>query len=519
MRVGIVAAFVLASAGTAAAGTIHVPQDQGTIQLAVNNASDDDVIVVSPGLYKENVTSALNNVKFIGKSAVLDGNMAGTDGVCLTISGTGNLVQGFTFRNGTTQLQIDGTGARVLKCTFIDAQTDAILVNGVAGTQVVGCRFYGANGTTLSANAGSDSTLVQKCQFRQCGGQAIGITGNNVVVEACSFLNVDDSDAVSITGNFAVATGNKGTGISSSLVVVTGDDAVVEKNKGIQIGSDLASVDGARAGIRSNSGLFVGSGISVSNGVDSEVSSNRLTYSSSGISVAGNNVSVSSNSISYDYSGISVAGDNVVVASNKLYWIDGSDAIAVTGDAVSIKGNSIRLVIDDGDGIQLNLNATGGGTIEGNRLDDIAANGVSVSSDTVTIRGNKVSRCGTENESAFTIVGNNNTVDTNSAADSDNVGFRVNGDGNDFVKCVSKNAFADGFRVIAGSDGCTFAACSATGSGGEGFDNRGTNTDLQSGTFQKNRTDIANDTIGGSITIDPSVKFTTGGATTPQEVD
>ena len=114
------------------------------------------------------------------------------------------------------------------------------------------------------------------------------------------------------------------------------------------------------------------------------------------------------------------------------------------------------------------------------------------------------------------------SFESNTAVNSDNVGFLVEGNTNQFDSCVSKNANADGFRVATlASSGNVFDRCSATGSGGEGFDNRGVNTALPSGTYLKNRIDIANDMAGGA-TIPAgttNVNFDTGGIGQQPEVD
>ena len=60
-----------------------------------------------------------------------------------------------------------------------------------------------------------------------------------------------------------------------------------------------------------------------------------------------------------------------------------------------------------------------------------------------------------------------------------------------------------------------------TVSGGEGFDNHGTNTQLPSVTYLKNRIDIANDMIGGATILGglTNVNFDTGGIGVQPEVD
>ena len=260
----------------------------------------------------------------------------------------------------------------------------------------------------------------------------------------------------------------------------------------------------------------------IASGNSMSVTSNKLTNSGGGgVLFAGTQVTVSLNTILYAFStGINGSGDDASVTSNKISFTFG-DGILVSADNATISFNTVKHATDDADGIQLILNAAGGGTIEGNRVDDASGNGILLNSNNLTVRNNTVSRCGSENESGISITGNTNMFLSNTAVESDNVGFRVSGNQNTFDLCVSKDAGADGFRVLAGSDANVFDDCSATGSGGEGFDNRGTNTQLPSGTYLKNRIDIANDMIGGATILGglTNVNFDTGGIGVQPEVD
>ncbi len=90
-------AAMLLFAGAAAAGTLKVPADFATIQAAVDAAVPGDVIVVSKGVYAENVVVAVGGITLQGKNAVIDGRYAGN---CLDVTGDGVTVTGFTLANG-----------------------------------------------------------------------------------------------------------------------------------------------------------------------------------------------------------------------------------------------------------------------------------------------------------------------------------------------------------------------------------------------------------------------------------
>jgi parallel beta-helix repeat protein len=182
----------------------------------------------------------------------------------------------------------------------------------------------------------------------------------------------------------------------------------------------------------------------------------------------------------------------------------------------------IATTLDDSAGISASSNTTaGGGTIQGNKVSDCAASAFSLGTVyNLQVLSNSAVRCTQDSRGAFTVTGDGNTLLKNLSTESDNKGFIISGNGNTVTSCVAKNALADGFRVSSGT-GNTFTSCVATGCGGEGFDNRGTGTVLQGGTFLKNRIDIANDAIGGATIPGglATVKFKTGDALTQPEVD
>ena len=92
--------------------TIHVPQDQPTVQAAINAASNGDTVLVADGTYHE-------SINFLGKAitvksvdgaskTTLDGG--GTDTV-VTFSdgeGAGSVLEGFTVTNGYSQYSGSG---------------------------------------------------------------------------------------------------------------------------------------------------------------------------------------------------------------------------------------------------------------------------------------------------------------------------------------------------------------------------------------------------------------------------
>jgi hypothetical protein len=477
MRIAVAIAAVGALAASAAAATIRVPQDQPTIQAGVTAAATGDTVSVSKGTYFENVVVSTPGIRIVGKGVILDGNILGTDGDCLTVNAADVTVQGLTFRNGQTHIFVNATGLTVLKCTFQDANGDSI--NGTcSGGQVISSKFTGmsADGVDLTG----DTNTVSKCTLSRSGSRGILLTGNGNRVVSSSFLGMDDSNAVLITGDGAFISKNKASFVDSDCFSVTGNGAVVELNKGDRNDSRLVLVNGNSAVVQKNAG-------------------------------------------SYCQGGISVNGDNAMILSNKLSNLGSTDGISVVGAAFTVTGNTVATTWDDGDGISADSNAgAGGGLIEGNKVSDTAGWGFNL--DTilnVTVRNNSATRTGQDGRGGFNVIGDGNTLDQLKVLDAEGPGIYVEGAANVSTNLSVNKAMTDGIHVGGGA-GNSFDRCSATGCGGEGFDNRGTLTVLKNSEFHKNRIDLVNDVNGGatfSAALPASVKFDTGDATTQPEVD
>jgi hypothetical protein len=475
----VAASALLALAGTAVAGkTIKVPKDQPTIQAAVNAASSGDKINLNPGTYYENVVVATAGIRIEGpKEAILDGNIDGVDGDCITINAADVVVKGITFRHGRNQVVLSADDAEILSCTMKDAAEDGV-TGTASGTTITSLKFL-FTGSACVDLIGHDN-VVSKCTMTRVGSFGVRLVGADNEVISCTFAKVADNNAVFITG----------------------DNAVISKNKCTDGDLDCYRVDGLKALVDSNTG---------------ERTNGRL------IVVNGNDAAVKKNTGKFCRGGIRVVGDGAELLQNTLNNTVDDAAISVTGDKFDIKGNKINGTWNEADGISAS-SATpgGGGKLEGNNVNDAGDWGFDLDTiNGVTIVKNTATRCGTGGAGGFRVVGNDNSLDKSNATDSEGVGISIEGNDNSAKACNVKNSSTDGFHVNAGSTGNSFNDCDATNCGGEGFDNRGINTDLTKCTFSKNRIDIANDHVNGATFAGglDGAKFTTGGETTLPEVD
>jgi len=90
------------------ATVIHVPDDQPTIQAGLNSAAEGDTVLVSPGIYYENIFwPETNGIRLIGsgyEDCIIDGNdLAGVISFSWELGGIIDInteISGFTLRNG-----------------------------------------------------------------------------------------------------------------------------------------------------------------------------------------------------------------------------------------------------------------------------------------------------------------------------------------------------------------------------------------------------------------------------------
>ena len=95
----------------ATAFTIHVPQDQPTIQAGLNSALGSDTVLVAPGTYYENIVwPAVNGIKLIGsgqEDCVIDGDSLASvirfEEELGGIIDTTTLISSFAIQNGYAQ--------------------------------------------------------------------------------------------------------------------------------------------------------------------------------------------------------------------------------------------------------------------------------------------------------------------------------------------------------------------------------------------------------------------------------
>ena len=452
MRIALTGFFVLAMAASAAAETLTVPQQYSTLAEAAAAANSGDTIVVSRGVYYENVVFGQTSLTIIGKKAIVDGTPGTSHGTCFTVNGSGSTVQGFTFRNGSTGIQVNGSNCTVKKCRVDSPRGIGINAAGASFTTISDCVVIAPANSGILLGSGS----VSKCSVRQSNANGIVASGPSVVVDRCTVLLNSSGEAIDVTSGDATVTRNRVAGCSIGIRVA-GDDAVITGNSIARIGGGVA------------------------------------------ITVFGSGALVSGNGILDAEGGIEVFGDSAEILGNKVAGFnDEYYGVYVAGDDLIISGNQVRDGYYSAIGIRAqSASVIGGGFVDDNRVQDVDVGGIEISGTGITVRRNRVAGCGNNySRSGIQIDGVGHTIEDSSSDRNRDSGFRVNGTGHTLRRCRAANNTAYGF-VLFGDDH-TVEACVGTGNGGNGLINLGNNLLLLDSTFLGNREDVAINPFGAA---------------------
>jgi len=210
-NVHLIAVTVLCPATSLLGGTIHVPADAPTIQIAIEKAQPFDTIIVAPGTYFEAINfggkvivvqSENPNDDDVVANTVID---AGGLGDVVTFSGgedqVNTILSGFTITGGTVGIRGNGSKALIRRCVIRDNSSIGIhRANGVIeDTKIIGNSSYGLHDCDGS---------IQRCEIRD----------NNHGIAACDG-SIEDSRIIENRGEGVIG-GNvdiNRTRISSNL--------------------------------------------------------------------------------------------------------------------------------------------------------------------------------------------------------------------------------------------------------------------------------------------------------------
>ncbi|MCZ7645218.1 MAG: right-handed parallel beta-helix repeat-containing protein [Planctomycetota bacterium] len=368
IRVAVLAAVLFLGANLQAATRVVPSALYPDIASALAAAVDGDTIKVGPGRYQENVVVAgpLNNVKILGARAIWDGNIAGTHGQQLDITGNNITVSGFEFQNGGDTgtplpvLRITGFVAKVINCVFRGAEGTVIDIQGDDGI-IQGCTITGTADVGDQINVNGHRVLIMRCAIRNSSGD-LNIVGDDAKILNNALNTIDHDSEIYVDGINGLVSNNRISNTNDDGIYLDGTNGTVTNNRLVNLGEcENAIYINGNGVVKGNlidgvgveddfQGIYVDGIGMVTNNAISNV--NAEDYDIQGIYVNGINSTVSNNTLfnldGYEYlSGIEAYGDNVVVTNNKLTGLHNSGedddlyGIYVDGNNALIQGNRL----------------------------------------------------------------------------------------------------------------------------------------------------------------------------------
>ena len=227
----IVLLLMVGLSQTVLPNTIRVPANQPTIQAAIDAASPGDTVLVSPGVYTENLNFkdkrlvvashflATGDTAFISQT-IIDGNRSGPVVTFQGFEPAGAALVGFSIRNGL------GSG------DFPNSRGGGIHIAVVAQPLIRYCYIFG-NETSGTSNRGggiyasSQTAVISNCRIysntsENGAGISIGNGALGAVVDSCSiFSNTGSGIQISYSEAVRVSRtkiyGNSDAGIRNAL--------------------------------------------------------------------------------------------------------------------------------------------------------------------------------------------------------------------------------------------------------------------------------------------------------------
>jgi len=290
-------------------------------------------------------------------------------------------------------------------------------------------------------------------------------------------------------------------GSDGEAIDLSGDNAVVRHNQ-ILAGDDGIEVDGENMLVEFNTIYTCNDGCLDTTGASARIENNVLLGTDDGIDHNGDNPTILNNTVNGS------ADDNINVTCST----------PCSGGTIS--GN--RLIGNTDDDELMSISFANNFVIENNFLTLASEHALEFSGQNSVIRGNTITRSGTESraaESCVLITGNGgNLIENNQIRWCTYQGIRQQtGDGNSYRNNIIENAGTAGILVENGAN-TSIDGNTITGVHGEGIANGSlaTGTTIINNTLVGNRTDICNN--GGIGTISGNT-FDTGGAGTSCVVD
>ena len=265
------ATLVLFASVANAQGVIHVPGDRPTIQAGIAAASTGDLVLVAPGVYRE-------QIDFLGKRITV----ASSGGAGVTkILGTG-APTAYTVPDVAVVSFVNGEGPGTVLQGFTISGHDATLpgvnapVWSTAAPTILGCRIVKNTGGLAGGFHGSGTLVGCDISNNVSFGEGGGVVGDALLVDCTLTRNRSTSshgsavfawpgcrlERCSVIANDATGDGHSGAIFGPAVVI----DTLVARNVGDEFGGQntggAVAIDGALLvdGCTVSANVFLGAG-------------------------------------------------------------------------------------------------------------------------------------------------------------------------------------------------------------------------------------------------------------------
>ena len=179
--------------------TIHVPADYGTIQEAIDQAYDNDTILVSPGIYHENVVIDSINI-VIGSlflttgeedyisQTIIDGSNEGRVVLYNNVSES-SLLAGFTIQHGKISGNLQWGAGIAVNWSDNIILTDLKVTSNTSERMGGGIAFYGSTGDIINTEVYNNISTGNPNLYINGLGGGIHLWGATVNCINCNIFN------------------------------------------------------------------------------------------------------------------------------------------------------------------------------------------------------------------------------------------------------------------------------------------------------------------------------------------
>jgi parallel beta-helix repeat protein len=342
-----------------------------SIQAAIDLAHDGDVIVVNPGVYRENLNIDKSVALFGRDNPVLDAGKKGC-AVSLTIGGT--VIDGFTINNSGSSLYDSGIK--------VSSNRNVIRNNTITGNQ------YGIYFIPLTSHNEVFHNHIYNNTLDGISGTNMQedtvIASNQILNNGNSGVDIAFSHSLEITGNLIGFNGARGIALNRSIMNLIRENTIQNNvNEGISlVGGGRNSIEGNILKNNLESGIMIGESL------DPDLKGNQITpwtFSDSLIAVKDNSFHrnhgpglsldsvtalVENNSFRENQYGIKMRGSVALVTRNNvtgnslgIFLLNSGNSSLVQN---TLTGNQIGIYLQgrSGDNI-INMNTAGNNSISG----------------------------------------------------------------------------------------------------------------------------------------------------------